>query len=80
MRVSWRIYSARTARQKMQFSGDVEPGIAAGAFRATGSTLWEKGAERVSMESSFDWRLYRGQLYRQQPASVSFQIFNPCNF
>ena len=79
-RVLAHIFSAYGPPSRMQFSGDVEPGIAAGAFRATGSTLWEKGAERVSMESSFDWRLYRGQLYRQQPASVSFQIFNPCNF
>ncbi len=73
------IFSVFGLPRKMQFSGDVEPGIAAGAFRATGSTLWAKDADAVWMDSNFDWRLYQGQLFRQQPASVKFETLNPCN-
>ncbi|MCI4680556.1 hypothetical protein K9U33_18195 [Rhodoblastus acidophilus] len=73
------IFSVYGAPGKMQFSGDIEPGIAAGAFRATGNTLWARGADRVSMASAFDWRLYQGRLFRQQPASVTFETLNPCN-
>jgi hypothetical protein len=78
-RVLASIFSLYGPPTKMQFSGDIEPGVAAGAFRATGFTLWTKGADRVSMESYFDWRLHHGQLFRQQPASVRFETLNPCN-
>lgn len=73
------IFAAYGPPRKMQFSGDVEPGIAAGALRAAGLTLWVQGADRVWMNSYFDWRLDQGQLLRQQPASVRFQTLNPCN-
>ncbi len=73
------IFSAYGPPAKMQFGGDVEPGIASGAFRAMGYTLWAKGTDRVWMMSYFDWRLQQGNLYRQQPASVRFDILNPCN-
>lgn len=73
------IFSAYGPPSKMQFSGDIEPGADAGAFRAASSAMWARGADRVRMESSFDWRLYRGELYRRQPASVSFEILNPCD-
>lgn len=63
----------------MHFSGDVEPGSTYGAFRAIGNTLWEKGADRVSMTSYFDWRLYQGELYRQQPANIRYETLNPCD-
>ncbi len=79
-RVLASIFSVYGPPSKMEFSGDIEPRLDAGAFRATGSTLWLKGADRVSMESSFDWRLHHGQLFRQQPASVRFETLNPCNF
>ncbi len=74
------IFSHYGPPSKMHFSGDVEPGIAAGAFRAMASAQWEQGADRVSMDSAFDWRLHQGQLFRQQPASVRFETLNPCNF
>ncbi len=73
------IFGAYGPPAKMQFGGDVEPGIASGAFRAMGYTLWAKGTDRVWMMSYFDWRLQQGNLYRQQPASVRFDILNPCN-
>lgn len=79
-RVLANIFSSYGPPSRMQFSGDVEPGVDAGAFRATGSTVWVNGPDRVSMDSAFDWRLDRGHLFRQQPASVTFQAFNPCNF
>jgi len=73
------IFSAYGPPKKMHFSGDVEPNAAAGSFRAMGYTLWAKGPDRIMMTSYFDWRLYRGQLFRQQPASVRFETLNPCN-
>jgi len=65
--------------RKMNFSGDVAAGSAAGAFRASGETEWRRGADRVRMASDFDWRLYQGELRREQPASVRYETFNPCN-
>lgn len=73
------IFSAYGPPSKMQFSGDIEPGADAGAFRAASSAMWTRGADRVRMESAFDWRLYRGELFRRQPASVTFEILNPCD-
>lgn len=65
--------------RKMSFSGDVEGSSADGAFRASGETLWVRGADRVRMESYFDWRLYHGQLQREQPASVRYETRSPCS-
>lgn len=65
---------------QMNFSGDVGAGTAAGgAFRASGETQWERGPDLVRMESYFDWRLYRGELQREQPASVRYETRSPCS-
>lgn len=72
------IFAAYGPPVRMQFGGDVVPSLAAGAFRATAITMWARGADRVVMNSYFDWRLLQGTLLRQQPASVTFQTFNPC--
>ena len=72
------IFATYGPPRKMNFSGDVESGSADGAFRASGETQWERGGDRVRMTSYFDWRLYRGELRREQPASVRFETRNPC--
>ena len=72
------IFATYGPPRKMNFSGDVESGSANGAFRASGETRWQRGHDRVTMESYFDWRLYRGELQREQPASVRYETRNPC--
>lgn len=72
------IFATYGPPRKMNFSGDMDTGAAAGAFRASGETEWRRGADRVRMESHFDWRLYRGALQREQPASVTYETRNPC--
>lgn len=72
------IFAAYGPPRKMSFSGDVATGTAEGAFRASGETLWAQGTDRVRMDSFFDWRLNRGDLRRQQPASVFFETRSPC--
>ena len=73
------IFATYGPPRKMNFSGDVATGAADGAFRASGETRWEWGPDRVRMESYFDWRLYRGELQREQPASVRYETRNPCS-
>ena len=73
------IFATYGPPRKMNFSGNVESGSADGAFRASGQTRWERGYDRVTMQSYFDWRLYRGELQREQPASVRFETRNPCS-
>jgi len=73
------IFATYGPPRKMNFSGDVDTGAAAGAFRASGETEWRRGDDRVKMQSNFDWRLYRGELQREQPASVRFETRNPCS-
>ncbi|HYO28818.1 MAG TPA: hypothetical protein VER68_11105 [Azonexus sp.] len=73
------IFATYGPPRKMNFSGNVESGSADGAFRASGQTQWERGDDRVTMQSYFDWRLYRGELQREQPASVRFETRNPCS-
>jgi hypothetical protein len=63
----------------MSFSGKVSRGNAGGTFVWAGQTVWWRGADRVRMRSFFDWRLYRGELRRMQPASVSYETLNPCS-
>ena len=72
------IFATYGPPRQMNFSGDVEGGSVAGAFRASGQTRWQRGYDRVTMVSHFDWRLYRGELLREQPASVRFETRNPC--
>jgi hypothetical protein len=73
------IFATYGPPRKMNFSGDMATGSAAGAFRASGETEWRRGVDRVRMESDFDWRLYQGALQREQPASVRYETRNPCN-
>ena len=73
------IFATYGPPRKMNFGGNVESGSADGAFRASGQTRWERGYDRVTMESYFDWRLYRGELQREQPASVRFETRKPCS-
>jgi len=72
------IFATYGPPRKMSFSGDVAGSSADGAFRASGETWWGRGDDRVRMESHFDWRLYHGQLLREQPASVRYETRNPC--
>jgi len=72
------IFATYGPPRKMNFSCDMATGSAAGAFRASGVTEWRQGGDRVLMESDFDWRLYRGELRREQPASVRYETRNPC--
>ena len=72
------IFATYGAPRRMNFSGDVVSGSANGAFRASGETRWARGYDRVKMRSYFDWRLYGGELQREQPASVRFETRNPC--
>lgn len=72
------IFATYGPPRKINFSGDVESGSVDGAFRASGETRWSRGPDRVRMESHFDWRLYRGELRREQPASVTYETRNPC--
>ena len=72
------IFATYGPPRRMNFSGNVESGSADGAFRASGETQWSRGPDRVRMESHFDWRLYRGELRREQPASVRYETRNPC--
>ncbi len=73
------IFATYGPPRKMSFSGDVAGSSGDGAFRASGETLWVRGAERVRMKSYFDWRLYRGELRREQPASVRYETSSPCS-
>jgi hypothetical protein len=73
------IFATYGPPRKMNFSGNMDTGSAAGAFRASGVTEWRQGGDRVLMESDFDWRLYRGELRREQPASVRYETLNPCS-
>jgi hypothetical protein len=72
------IFATYGPPRKMNFSGNVESGSADGAFRASGETQWERGGDRVRMTSYFDWRLYRGELWREQPARVRYETRSPC--
>ena len=72
------IFATYGPPRKMNFSGGVESGSSEGVFRASGETQWGRGAERVRMQSHFDWRLYRGELWREQPARVTYETRNPC--
>jgi hypothetical protein len=74
------IFATYGPPRKMSFSGDVATGsVTDGAFRASGETQWVRGDDRVRMKSYFDWRFYRGDLQREQPASVRYETRSPCS-
>jgi hypothetical protein len=73
------IFATYGAPRSMSFSGNVATGNGGGAFVSAGETEWRAGADRVRMRSFFDWRLYRGELQRMQPASVTYETLNPCS-
>jgi hypothetical protein len=72
------IFATYGPPRSMTFSGNVAAGNAGGAFVSAGETVWWAGADRVRMRSFFDWRLYRGELQRMQPASVMYETRSPC--
>lgn len=72
------IFVTYGAPRNMSFVGNVTTAGVGGAFVSAGETLWNRGSDSVKMRSFFDWRLYRGELQRMQPASVMYETRNPC--
>jgi hypothetical protein len=66
--------------REMNFAGDVSTDMdtGAGTMQSRALTKWYGGNDRIRLKSYFDWRFYRGNLGRFQPATILYEVRNPC--
>jgi hypothetical protein len=75
-----RIFSVYGPPITMSFRGDISTDLdsGSGVMQSYVITRWQRGNDRVELKSYFDWRIQQGNLGRFQPATLLYEMRNPC--